>query len=374
MTEVIAESTNWTVPSNVKDGQISVLIFGGGGSAYHNGNAHTYGGGGGGGYMNNGIFTLAQGAVIPITIGAGGFGGTGGTTTFGTYLSANGGQMGGYLDGGSGGSGAGGFARPDSGANGGIGYQFGGGGAVCAQLPRNNGIAGGKGGYYGGCGGTAICTVSNNRNSTKNVTGPSIIYSLGGFGSTGTVSFYWNDYTSIIYPSDGVNKFSNSETLIGCRAISVLGKPGTSQIIDKYWDDWEIGWAIGGGFGGGGGYGGNGGDGSKATSNHIAITAGGGGGGYYADGGIGLSQISAYSDRITACGGGGGGYGNNGGVGMLKINDPLGNGNQGGGGGGGGGYGPSGFGHGGTYNYYNNNSAYGKSGVCIIQYYQATMT
>ena len=96
-TETITFNTNWTVPNAINNA-FDVRIFGGGGRGASSG-------GGGGGWMNNATLTLTPGDNISITIGAGGnneFHRTGGTTSFGTYLSANGGET---LNGGSGGGG-----------------------------------------------------------------------------------------------------------------------------------------------------------------------------------------------------------------------------------------------------------------------------
>ena len=145
-TETITGSTTWTVPKTIK-GNISVLIFGGGGSGLSP-NSDNVCGGGGSGWMNNGEFSIAGGTQIPITIGNGGSlaGQSGGTTTFGTYLSANGGVNGGYslmrFYGGSGGAGGGGSD------DGGTGYQFGGGGGKFRS--------GGRGGTWGGGGGSGL--------------------------------------------------------------------------------------------------------------------------------------------------------------------------------------------------------------------------
>ena len=87
-TRTISSNTVWEVPKHA--GNVSVRIFGGGGGG---------GGmcGGGGGWMNNGEFELSEGQIIDIAIGVGGSKGTfskpgsGGTTSFGIYLSANGG-------------------------------------------------------------------------------------------------------------------------------------------------------------------------------------------------------------------------------------------------------------------------------------------
>lgn len=131
-TEVITESTVWTVPAHI--GKIHVMCYGAGGAG---GGSGTYGGGGGGGgYYAAAEFDLAEGEDVTVTIGAGGTcrgsttsGGSGGSTAFGTYLSASGGGGGDIPDGGSGGSG-GGAASLDAKSNAkfGVGNQFGSGG------------------------------------------------------------------------------------------------------------------------------------------------------------------------------------------------------------------------------------------------------
>ena len=145
-TETITGSTTWTVPKTIK-GNVKVLIFGGGGSGMSRGEDYVAGGGGSG-WMNNGEFSIAGGTQIPITIGNGGSTGeaSGGTTSFGTYLSANGGGGGSGSSmskyGGSGGAGGGG----SDGA--GYGFQFGGGGSSLGY--------GGDGGTWGGGGGSGL--------------------------------------------------------------------------------------------------------------------------------------------------------------------------------------------------------------------------
>ena len=86
-TITIVSNQTWTVPEHT--GNISVRIFGGG-----TGGADSYAGSAGG--MNNAEFDFSVGTQIPITIGAGGQsvdgrGYVGESSSFGTYLSANGG-------------------------------------------------------------------------------------------------------------------------------------------------------------------------------------------------------------------------------------------------------------------------------------------
>ena len=89
-TEYILFNQDWTVPSGAKNNEFSVRIFGAGGINS-----------GGSGWMNNDVFTnLNPGQNIPIVIGPEisglrfnfSTGEDGGTSSFGTYLSANGGQ------------------------------------------------------------------------------------------------------------------------------------------------------------------------------------------------------------------------------------------------------------------------------------------
>ena len=340
VTKIIQATQSWKVPK-AKDQKFYVRIFGGGGGG------SAMAAGGGGGYMNNAELTLETGTSIPITIGLGGKAGTlddnptsGGTTSFGTYLSANGAYC--TLQGiGLGGSGGGGGAIEvrfsgfsNKTYNGGTGYQFGGGGSFSSSTRK---IYGGNGGQWGGGGGAAYdayggCLYSD----SGTLTGYSGLAGNTNKAGTNTIG---NDQV----PNGSEDRPYYELNLQG------NGNSGTTQSCT----------------GGGGGYGGNGG------------SNGGGGGGYGADGGD--------------CGGGGGGYGGNGGDGYRYSKFYI---NMGGGtqecylsiGGGGGGYGPSGTG--GSYttgfkgggiaagglgglimNNINITPGDGGNGICIIQYY-----
>ncbi len=93
--QVFDSSGNFVVPPGVTQAKVTV-VGGGGGAGYH---ASMPGGGGGAGGTAIDIVTgLAPGQVIPVTVGAGGIapgapanGGSGGTSSFGGYLSATGG-------------------------------------------------------------------------------------------------------------------------------------------------------------------------------------------------------------------------------------------------------------------------------------------
>ena len=349
-TELITDSTVWKVPK-AKGQQFAIRIFGGGGGW----NAKY--GAGGGGNMNNGIFTLNENESINIEIGAKGSGDhNGGTTSFGTYLSATGGEKGSYdSNGGNGGTGGGGSTHGSVGGSsfmghgrGGHGFYGGGGGAVFNIYNTNNNInstqyyftTGGNGGIYGGGGGGGIGGIST-----------------GGYGNGGSVD---------VNAGDGFNTIGKGLDFEG------EGKPGNG-IIRRWWDD-RYGYRIridndsNKYCVGGGGYGGNGGycavDSNNYSNKYISygIVAGGGGGGYGSRGG----------NANYGVGGGGGGYGGNGGDGFLQnINSSM-----FGVGGGGGGYGLEGYGRGAgiAYATYYKNTGIdidSKSGICIISYMQA---
>ena len=301
MTEIITQNQSFVMPKT-QGQEIAVRIFGGGGENSR--------GGGGGGNMNNGIFNIPAGSIISIIIGNGGNSSTGsangGTTSFGTYLSATGGECGNGGNGGNGGTGGGaGYFKSTgrdgsyinrSSNSGGSGTYGGGGGSIC-----DTSIKGGNGGIYGGGGG----------GSNK-----SFSISIGGWGNSGN------------------NGFNSIGLGLEFEGAGICRNPGN-------------------GCYGGGGYGGNGGNGYS--------DAGGGGGGYGGNGGDAYSKYSntltgSYSDGNTYMhqrwqfGGGGGGYGNDGWS------------TSGGSGGGGGGYGLQGFGHGGG------GGGQALSGCCILSY------
>lgn len=378
MTEIITSNTNWTVPANIKNGEVTVMLFGGGGSSAYDINSQKgYSiGGGGGGYMRKQTLTLASGASVPITIGAGGipnntnykYGVSGGITSFGSYFSASGGEGSKEGNGGNGGSGGGaGYG------NGGIGYNFGGGGSVLGNSgnANNASIMGGESKGYGGAGGSCICmytyykqtanaktVILNKQNASPYGKG------ISGYGSI-TQLTDGNSTVSLTGASAGVNKYGTNE-LVGCAPISSTGSPGSaSSVVNLYNASYYTTYYA---FGGGGGYGGNGGKGCYIRYEYSMAGGGGGGGGYYGSGGN-ASGNAIFGARMGMGGGGGGGYGNSGYDGSGTGSDYSGS-QRYAYGGGGGGYGPSGYGHGGSFHIDRGN---GKSGICIIQYYQLVL-
>lgn len=92
-------SGSFTVPPGVT--QVETEIWGGGSGSYASTSSSASGGGAGGGYARKRISGLTPGQVIPVTVGAGGAGGTtsggtpaaGNSSSFGTYVSATGGTL-----------------------------------------------------------------------------------------------------------------------------------------------------------------------------------------------------------------------------------------------------------------------------------------
>ena len=186
--EVITTNKTWTVPANIASTSIDVRIFGGGGAGAGSG------AGAGGGWMNNAILTLAAGTQVAIKIGAGGTGNdgkgkgnSGGTTTFGSYLSANGGE---------GSYGYRGVYRAGNGGNycgggGGFGGQ-GGDGAYCLyganmvsnRLNNVQEVVGGGGGGYMSKGGRGYLHWSHASSSFGGGGGGGGYFADGGEGDT----------------------------------------------------------------------------------------------------------------------------------------------------------------------------------------------
>lgn len=328
--EKIETSTVWTAPK-ARNQQFRVYAVGGGGG----GGCASYdysrgGGGGGGGYVTIEDVTVPEGEEVTIVCGAGGeasagHGKDGGTTEFGSYVSAAGGKGGKMYDyptytgsrvsssggaGGDGGAGGGGGAAYSNvsdgayGGNGGNGGTYGGGGGAGCRNTSGTMKAdsaahqkGGTGGTYGGGGGCGL--------------GYSGSPVSGGVGTGGTV-----DVSATA--GQPLTHFSLFDMMLYASALRSF--PYTSSGTD----------------GGGGGEGSRGGIGSyEKYSGGNRYFAGGGGGGLVGNGGDGGSNQSP-------AGGGGGNFGGNGGAGYcsggggggLLCDGAAGNYNGGGGGGG----------------------------------------
>lgn len=178
--EAFTSTGSFTVPAAVKlvRGRVWGAGGGTGGCAAGAASAGAWGGG-----YSEGFFTVVPGAVIPITVGAGGVpgsgtgnGGTGGTSSFGSFCSATGGSGSAYVASGYGvvtgscGSGSGGqinltgnvpmFAgtagsNPFGGAGGSSGLGNGGGSLSFGAGTYGPSPGGGAGGASGSSGGAA---------------------------------------------------------------------------------------------------------------------------------------------------------------------------------------------------------------------------
>ena len=348
VTNIFTTSGVFVVP-NARNQQFTVRIFGGGGGGFVSSPTASNYCGGGGGFMNNATLTLQEGKAISVQIGIGGQGGylkentsssdpdrimptIGGTTSFGTYLSALGGGIahGSYNSiGGCGGAGGG------SSMYGGLANQFGGGGGS---------RSGGCGGNYGGGGGCS-------NNGYFGIGGLNINSNYIESGDYWYDQYYINNYISSNYVISKSVDCGNG----GDRSRNAIN--GLNTINNSYVE--YTGRGLAGSNGGnnnyccgGGGIGGCGG-------NELC----GGGGGYGANGGKYYGGGGGYGGHGGNYHGGGGAYGYGGDGGEYgggpdgnapsKASDGL-------YGGGGGGF---------SGKYANDRAGNGGNGICIIQYY-----
>lgn len=331
VTELIATTQEWTVPSTVRS--IMVTVFGAGGAA-------RYGTAGNGGNMASGTFDVTPGEKYTITIGSGASGdsyNSGGSSSFGTLLSASGGATAGGGKGGGNGGAAG--SKTDKGTYGGNGGVFGKDGSQGTNTV-------GMGLEFEGSGSGGSKGVKNNN-----------AYSSVRAGGGGSGGYGGNGGRGGDTGSDG--KTPNEVTVNG-------GSGGN---------------AGGGGYGAPGGDGGNGGTGGSDHGCTGGDGGHGGGGGYGAPGGAGGRGGNGGTRYLYEGGkggnGGGGGYGPDG-AGGKGGNGGGGYGGNGGNGGNGGiaaGGGAGGYGGGhidedtGTGTLGDTGSGgSGGNGICIIRY------
>ena len=406
-------SSNMFTAPNATNNTFHITMIGGGGG----GQSSNYGSGGGSGWMNAGDVALNYGEIVSITVGGGGdVGQAGGSSSFGSYLSANGGEAGRDVQGGNGGAGGGGGAS----AGGGIGFQFGGGGGGCTYISDINDMystyqgfpksyaKGGDAGPWGGGGGSGgyhqmdshmfkywfgydrrnYSNYANHNFNFPSNSGENVSetcrenffkrYGNGGIygGNGGGPVFFWGNNNGVwdnSKPQSGTNTSGWNNVNTNYQGYGLAGSrfgwttvENSSENYRQDWDDYKV--VNFSGAGGGGGYGGNGG--SSQEGIRWSYSGAGGGGGYGANGGNGswgwYASVGVGDIRGgDGYGGGGGGYGCDG---KDATNNQAGRnlGYKGGGGGGGFGNIP---GIGSTFGSGGNVRCAGDGGIILIEYY-----
>lgn len=330
----ICRSTQWYAPKAVN--QLFRVFCVGGGGAGGNGSDQFYstgdyagGGGGGSGYTAIKDLTITEGTLLSIICGAGGIASDGGTTSFGSYITANGGKKGSDAtttkcgDGGNGGAGGGGGASKYGSStivsgNGGDGGQVGGGGGGGKTADKSQ--PAGTGGDYGW-----YKTYKSN-----GMPGPQFYLGLGGTPGVLAKSsgFAFKFPLSTVLFDQSVIKCNDYGTNDDGTLYNVGEGGRGSKGGDANGNTAFSGAGGGGGFCGNGGKGvhGGGGGGGYCGNGGKAHYGGGGGGGFFSNGGDSYSP--AYNSNYG--GGGGGGffsdgqngvftYGGNGGDGGVLI-------------------------------------------------------
>ena len=296
----ISSSCEWIAPKAVKN-KFKVFCVGGGGGggvSYldYNGSYKRLllgAGGGGGGYISIAELEIDKDTTIPIVCGAGGgVQEDGGKTTFGNYLSADGGQAGeSYLNsnsnyhwasGGNGGAGGGG-----------AGYEnYAGEGLLPISLNGGNG----GNGYYGAGGAGTLLYAESSHDA------PIDVY----WGNKGVSNKHGDGGMKNVIPKKKGTFMTGS--FLDCLFNQNLIKAINPSIESSEFD----GSGGNGSYGGNGrtSYGGGGGGGFCGDGGNAAGCSGGGGGGYFCNGGNALQP--SYSDykngKLTGNGGGGGGF------------------------------------------------------------------
>ena len=191
-----AGSYTWPVPVGVKNVLVTVIGGGGGGSRRSTTAGLSAGGGGAGGGYANKLVDLTGVSSVNVTVGAGGAGAStdntggaaGGSSSFGSYLSASGGAGGG----GAGGPSAGGVGVGGD-LNSSLGPGSGGADFTTGSGTGNTRISGAG----GGPGGESIFTAAGSSIAGKSAIGPggggsgSVGTANGGAGAAGIVIIKW---------------------------------------------------------------------------------------------------------------------------------------------------------------------------------------
>lgn len=164
---VLTTTQSWAVPAAMQLGYIKpkVTVVGGGGGGGTPGSSGFGGGGGGGGGTGSSVINLTGVTTVSVTIGAGGAagsgggnGGSGGSSSFGAYITANGGSGGRSLTLGDAGEGAAagtGGSINSGGSAGTPGFESSFGGSGGSSTLGGGGRSGEAGRVYGGGGGGA---------------------------------------------------------------------------------------------------------------------------------------------------------------------------------------------------------------------------
>lgn len=309
--EKITASKTWVAPKAVGQSFRVYAVGGGGGGGtddtYTSG--YYYGAGGGGsGYVEIEEVTIPEETEVTVTVGAGGQpDNDGGNTSFGSYVTANGGKHGQKTTGIGGDGGAGGGGGAPTFSTGDLQYTYG---------------AGGNGGKYGGGGGGGRTSVTGTESTGDG--GDGGMYGGGG-GGAGPSPNYGLPGTGGAYGGNG-GKYGGQASEDGTQATF-------RWLLDLLMQSFTDNGFAGGtrNNGGGGGYGSRGGNGSATTgggggggfggAGGEGNTGGGGGGGYFGAGGKGGNVSDGKygggggggffcngADGLTHAGGGGGGF------------------------------------------------------------------
>ena len=230
-------TTSWTCPAGVYSVEVLVVAGGGGGGR------HSGGGGGGGGVIYRPSFPVVPGTAYTVTVGAGGTsppigtypgvaggqGGPGGNSVFGT-LTAIGGGAGGWYGGnaGSGGSGGGATGHATTTAGAGTAGQGFAGGSGPRESPGYSASGGGGAGGPGkpGINANQTVTVTAIAGGDRNLT----VYIAGGDGGPGYFSNITGQERAYGGGGGGSPQYGDAyaEGGVGGSGVGGRGSPGIS--------------------------------------------------------------------------------------------------------------------------------------------------